>query len=107
MKKDTQNNNIGVYTESDGITIGINGKRYRKHKLILKQFFYDYSETKTIYHKNGDKFVNHLDNLTTNFLKVALLEKEFTELFQKKKKKSFIQLKKTINLSSSKNRDCI
>lgn len=63
MKKDTQNNNIGVYTERDGITIGINGKRYRKHKLIAKQFFHDYSETKPIYLKNGDKFDNHLDNL--------------------------------------------
>ena len=61
--KDTLNNNIGIYTKRDGIIIGLNGKRYRKHKLIAKQFLPGYSETKPIYHKNGDKFDNHLDNL--------------------------------------------
>ncbi|KAK8836392.1 hypothetical protein M9Y10_039752 [Tritrichomonas musculus] len=62
--KDTLNNNIGIYTKRDGIIIGLNGKRYRKHKLIAKQFLPGYSEPKPIYHKNGDKFDNHLDNLT-------------------------------------------
>ena len=64
MNEDAQNNNLGIYTERDGIIIGINGKRYRLHRLIAKQFLPDYSERKPIFHKNGDIFDNHLDNLT-------------------------------------------
>ena len=40
--KDTQNINTGIYTERDGIIIGINVKLYRKHKLIAIQFLKDY-----------------------------------------------------------------
>ena len=81
IKKDTQNNNIGIYTEHDGIIIGINGKHYRKLKLIAKQFLPDYSETKLIYHEDVDKFDNHLDNLTYKRSEVHRLRtsKSFSE----------------------------
>ena len=55
----------GIYSEKDGMLVTINNRKHVKmHRLIAKQFLPGYSETKPIYHKNGDKFDNHLDNLT-------------------------------------------
>ena len=62
-KKDRQNINVGIYTEHDGIIIGINWNVCKKHKLMAKQFFPNYSERKLIFNKNGEKFEKHLDNL--------------------------------------------
>ena len=54
----------GIYTERDGMIVMVGNKHYRLHRLIAKQFLPDYSERKPIFHKNGDRFDNHLDNLT-------------------------------------------
>ena len=53
-----------VYSKRDGILININGKVYKKHRLIASQFMKEDIMRHPVYHINGDLFDNHLDNLT-------------------------------------------
>ena len=62
----TKKYNYGVHAKRDGIKINLNGKIYLKHRLIAKQFMPNYIDNKPIYHINGDKLDNHIDNLTYN-----------------------------------------
>lgn len=55
---------IGVYTARDGILVNLNGKVYKKHRIIAQHFFDDFTPRKRIYHKNRDNCDNHLNNLT-------------------------------------------
>ena len=58
----------GIYSAKDGMLVTINNRKHVKmHRLIAKQFLPGYSERKRVYHKNGDIFDNHLDNLTYKY----------------------------------------
>ena len=53
-----------IYSKRDGILININGKVYKKQRLIASQFMNEDIMRHPVYHINGDLFDNHLDNLT-------------------------------------------
>lgn len=64
-----------MYTERNGITIGINGKWGKKYRLIAKKFLPDYSERKHIFHISRDKFDNQF-HISTHF--ISLTEEDIT-----------------------------
>ena len=66
--KDLKHNtmNYGVATLRDGIIVNLNGKQYRKHNLIAKQFIPNPNNRKRVFHINGNKLDNTLDNLKWN-----------------------------------------
>ena len=51
-----------IYSKRDGILININGKVYKKYRLIASQFMNEDIMRHPIYHINGDLFDYHLDN---------------------------------------------
>ena len=61
--------NFGVKTNRDGVKVRLYVKEneckiFVKHRLIMKQFNTEYNEHKRIYHINGNKLDNHIENLT-------------------------------------------
>ena len=64
LKRNTMN--YGIATSRDGAIVNLNGKQYRKHYLIAKQFIPNPMNKKMVFHINGDKLDNHLSNLTWN-----------------------------------------
>lgn len=64
-----------MYTERNGIMIGINNKPGKKYRLIAKKFLPDYSERKHIFHISRDKFDNQF-HISTHF--ILLNEEDIT-----------------------------
>ena len=66
--KDLKHNtmNYGVATSRDGIIVNLNGKKYKKHNLIAKQFLPNPNNKKLVFHINGNMLDNTLNNLTWN-----------------------------------------
>ena len=67
---ETHNIHLGIVSSRDGILINLNGKVYRKHRIIAQHFFDDFTPRKCVYHKNGNKKDNHLSNLTYHLSEV-------------------------------------
>ena len=65
----TKSFNYGARTSRDGIRVGLfndEGKvvSIKKSRLIALQFIPGFSIKNNLFHINGDKFDNHLENLT-------------------------------------------
>ena len=67
----TKSFNYGERQSRTGFVLGLvndDGKHVsvRKSRLIASQFMKGFSEKNLLFHINGDKFDNHLENLTTH-----------------------------------------
>lgn len=62
--KHTMKMNYGVNKTQDGIILNLNGKKCLKHRLMAHQFIPNPNNKKLVYHINGDKLDNHLENLS-------------------------------------------
>ena len=63
--------NYGERQSRNGFVLGLindDGKHVsvRKSRLVASQFMKGFSEKNLLFHINGDKFDNHLENLTTH-----------------------------------------